>query len=298
MTPIVVQLQHDSLDRNIPVADLLRKSLVAARKLKIAEFESWIRLELEGYTDDATIPPYRELRGEVKVLNPYRGWMPLSFATTRQAEALSTRMCGQPIAELQSLLDGQPNDTTLSLRFPPAIEKELMGSMQPMPLQPVFHLSQGALHGLLDAVRTTVLNWALKLEEDGILGENFTFSDAERSKASSGYHVNNFYGAVSHSQFAPDADRPLQVTISASININEIKELLVKVKTAAAGLNLPAEQRAELSAEFATIESQIASPRPKSTIIKASLASIKSILEGAAGGALGELLLELAKVLM
>ena len=70
MTPIVLQLQQESLDRSVSVTDLLRKSLVIARKLKLCEFESWINSELRGYGPQEKIPDYRRVKGSVKFWNP------------------------------------------------------------------------------------------------------------------------------------------------------------------------------------------------------------------------------------
>ena len=47
----------------------------------------------------------------------------------------------------------------------------------------------------------------------------------------------------------------------------------------------------ELSSDMATVEAQIVSPNPKDNIVRASLGSIRRILEGAGGGAAAQLLL-------
>jgi len=56
--------------------------------------------------------------------------------------------------------------------------------------------------GIIETVKTIILNWALKLEEDGILGQGMTFSSKEQEKATSSpaSHVTNFYGPVGQSQ--------------------------------------------------------------------------------------------------
>jgi len=45
MTSIVRGLRSDALDRTVNASDLLHKTLVVARKLKIAELEKWLRNE-------------------------------------------------------------------------------------------------------------------------------------------------------------------------------------------------------------------------------------------------------------
>lgn len=46
MVPAVVELQREMLNGTIRVSDLLRKALVVARKLSLAEFQGWIQLEV------------------------------------------------------------------------------------------------------------------------------------------------------------------------------------------------------------------------------------------------------------
>ena len=60
-------------------------------------------------------------------------------------------------------------------------------------------------------------------------------------------------------------------------------------------LKLSAEQESELRAEVETIKSQLASPKPKTTILSECGISIRSILEKAGGTAVGSLLAELTR---
>jgi hypothetical protein len=299
MGPIVLELQKEALDREIAVSDLLRKAMVVARKLKIREFETWIGNELAGYSGDAReVPEYRRLTGQVKVFNRFQGWMPMTFEDPEHAQICSTRLCGQSAAELESLLGGKKS-SMLMMPFPPEMEKNLMESMHPIALQPLLHVPASAIVGILDTVRNTVLNWALRLEEDGILGEGLAFSAGEQARASeSKYHVTNFYGAVTNSQVAPGASAPSQIVVTSSINLDDVKALVAKVKRAASEIDLAPEQRNELSAELTTIDTQVASPKPKTGIIKQSLSSVRTILEGAGGNVVATLLVELAKALM
>jgi hypothetical protein len=63
------------------------------------------------------------------------------------------------------------------------------------------------------------------------------------------------------------------------------------------GLGLKSEAGAEAEAEAKTVEVQLDSPRPKASIILEGLKSIRAIVEGAAGGAAAQLLIELGKLL-
>jgi hypothetical protein len=46
MSSSVLELQHDALQPDVRVIDLLRKSLVVAKKLGLGEFEEWVNAEL------------------------------------------------------------------------------------------------------------------------------------------------------------------------------------------------------------------------------------------------------------
>jgi hypothetical protein len=53
--PLIQELQFAALDRTIPTDDLLRMALVAAKKLRVREFEEWLSCELEGYGVDVDL---------------------------------------------------------------------------------------------------------------------------------------------------------------------------------------------------------------------------------------------------
>lgn len=69
------------------------------------------------------------------------------------------------------------------------------------PLVPSVQLDSAHLQGILDSVRTIILEWGLKLEEDGILGDGMSFSREEKQLASSQtYLIETFIGQMSNSQ--------------------------------------------------------------------------------------------------
>lgn len=56
------------------------------------------------------------------------------------------------------------------------------------------------MYRIMSTVRNKILDWALLLEENGILGENMTFTEREREIASNtqiiNNYTNNFYAGV------------------------------------------------------------------------------------------------------
>ena len=70
--------------------------------------------------------------------------------------------------------------------------------------------------------------------------------------------------------------------------IDDLRSLLTQIRQVASEADLAEDDRNELDSECATIDAQLASPRPKRGIIKESLASLRNILEGAAGSGLAQ----------
>ncbi len=299
MKPIVIELQQDALDRDVPVTDLLRKAYIVARKLKIAEFEEWLSKELEGYTNISEIPEYREVVGEVKAWNPYHGWQPVFFEESHVAEIASKSTNGQRIAEIENLLNSisENKGGNLQIPFPPEQQNIICKAMGRQ-TQVTLMTSDSGLVRIIDAVRNIVLNWALKLEEDGVLGEDLSFSEAEKNKVEQhSYNVNNFYGGVTGSQIQQSSTDSQQTQEINSFSIEDIGSFISKLKESIGNIELEEEAKKELNAEISTVEIQTASPKPKNGIIKESIISIRNILEGASGGAIAQLLIQLGALL-
>lgn len=297
MKSIVIELQQDALNRDVPITDLLRKAFVVARKLKITEFEEWISKELEGYSDNADIPEYREVTGEVKAWNPYHGWQPIYWEEAKIAAAVSKRNCGQRIAEIESLLETRTEKGgSFQMPFSPE-NQELVCKAIGHQTQVTLVTPHTGLVRVVDAVRNIVLNWAIKLEEDGILGEEMTFSEIEKSEVGKhSYNVNNFYGEVTGAQIQQGTSESEQNLDMQNISIETVGSFITNLKNKLNGIALAEQAEKELEAEIATVEIQMASPKPKAKIIKESLGSIRRILEGASGGALAQLLIQLGSL--
>jgi hypothetical protein len=82
-----------------------------------------------------------------------------------------------------------------------------------------------------------------------------------------------------------------------AVDVAALRELVADIRAVAATLDLELESTAELKAELATIDAQLGSPRPKSRVLRESLASARAILEGAAGGGLVAAAPQLAAVI-
>jgi|WetSurMetagenome_2_1015567.scaffolds.fasta_scaffold247409_1 hypothetical protein len=276
MSSIVIELQKDALDASIPVAALLRKALVVARKLKIAEIQEWIENELNDYSKNC--PEYRSVRGQVRVQNALAGSQVLPFQDAEFAELLSVRPCGKSIAEIERITADTAPDKVVYMFYGKEIEKGFMREMD-TPEVPFLLIAPSEFIRILDRVRNTVLDWALKLEEQGILGDDLSFTPEEKAKAST---VNYHFHDISGSQIQAGSNHSIQV-FEQQLDLEKVKDFISEMKNLIDKIGLGAVQQEKLIAEIGNVETQLAASKPNAPVIRESLRSVRSILEGMVG---------------
>ncbi|MEN4982205.1 hypothetical protein [Acinetobacter modestus] len=192
---VVLQLQALASDPTSNVEELLNKALVVARKLKIKQFRKWCEMELEGYAPEK-IPNYRKFKGQLKVFNPYYGIQPFIIPSELD-EVITLIEIPQPIGNIINLLNQDTETFRKQLSNDQiSILIELQNTFAPLEPRVIFYRTE--LMSIITKIRNIILNWSLQLEEDGILGEGFMFSEKEKEAAMSVNHFNiqNMQGVV------------------------------------------------------------------------------------------------------
>lgn len=165
-------IQDAAIDAAIPLSDLLRKCLVLAHRLSHEEFASWANMELDGYPSESDLPDYRHCRAGaygdfLGVMHTQRNHVvippgTLEGAHRSYAEVINFRArIGEYEAVRESAAKGGlaipwPGDLVLYYQTRLLRGWNLTTARQEVPL--------GAIAGLLDAIRTRVLRFALELE--------------------------------------------------------------------------------------------------------------------------------------
>lgn len=275
MVGLVEEIQADALNDSIPVSTLLRKVKVAAVKLRLAAFEKWVEMELNGYVGD--LPEYRKLTGQPKAYNPIRGqWIPIIDPDPEIQAMLSQAYTGQSIAEIEDLLK---QDLKGVLQKPlPAEIISAINRRNRVPLGEMsVHISRSDIAGILDRVRTMVLDWALELEKSGVLGEGFSFTKEEKERAVTNYNIQNFNGVIGNNNRVRDI-------IGGDLNLIEVKRLIVQLR---AHLGDLAEEGADAGAvdkAISAIIQQVEASKPDHGVIRGLLQDCRNAISGAAGG--------------
>lgn len=197
---IVLELQEEALKSNADILSLLRKSSLIARKLDLKDFQEWINNELNGYKK-STVPDYREIRGELKALNPYHGWIPVVAPNNEMETMFNTRRIPDSIPSLNSLLSEGHSQLSITI---PAEMTAYFNRLTDFETVYTIMVPKNAIINIVEQVKNKILDWAITLEENGILGEGLRFTNDEKTKAHSESqivnYISNFYGEVSDSQ--------------------------------------------------------------------------------------------------
>jgi hypothetical protein len=212
MDSLIHQLMSEALDPKVATDALLRKAMVVAKKLKVLEMETWIRLELNGYyRQEKEIPPYRILSGRLQGNDPYNGWLPVHGPKPEAMAALSKRNVAQSISELQQIADSDSDQVYVPVT---AQIHDLLNRNNVDKTEFAQFFSKSQLHGILNTVKNMVLDWALKLDEMGIVGDGFVFTQKEQNDAHNVTinvgKVGNLIGTMTNSQIQQESSNSTQ----------------------------------------------------------------------------------------
>ena len=267
---LVYDLQRKALDQKIPISDLLRMAYMVAVKLNLTDFEQWLNNELNGYKNEEDLPEYRLVTGFMRFYNPYYGWIDVTIGDKWLIDVLEHLPIVNKISEVEKLAESKGE---IYRRLPPQIAISFAQENYGMRAEIFFSRQQ--LHGIVDSVRTKILDWALTLERKGILGEEMNFNEIERTVAQS-ITINNIVGSI--------ANAPIQQGNGNIMNIEKCKNELDTAQFLVEEIkklidDIPQNENKEtFQADIETIESQLKSPTPKMSIIKELFKSARNVI--------------------
>lgn len=292
MSSIVLELQQEVLKPECDILNALRKAHLIASKLKLQEFDAWIMYELDGYPDaaDRRLPEYRKVAGALKAWNPRLGWIPVMIGNREVEAQICTADMDQPISEIVELY--KSCKTYIRLTYSGAAIDFLNKSCN-TPILTNYELHVGAHHlkTIIDKVANCLLEWTIRLESEGVLGEGMRFSQEETVMAQNvPQTINNYYGTVVNGEVKQSqVISGDQNTIS--FNYGHANDLLQKVKKAIRD-ELPSGEDRETADELiAEVETKLAA-QVKPGIIKAALTGLKEFLISSGANVAGALLVD------
>lgn len=268
LNSLILDFQNDINNSDIKIEDILRKSLVIATKLNINDFIDWINLELGGYGEKDEIPKYRIINGDLRLSNDYQKDIPVAMDSTKIYESIQSTYIPNSIIEIEDLCSSDNN-----LKLIPPIEKrnvicKYFPDMSDYEIYLIFNNSQ--FKAIVGAVRTKLLNWYFKLEKDGIMGKNSSFSDEELEIANKNDENYKFIITNSNVQFG---DNNTQIVN----NFKNISLEMKNLKTIIKGSDLGSDVK--INNEIETIDNELVKDIPNINIIKKSLHFLEDIFK-------------------
>mgnify|MGYP001603345579 FL=1 len=100
MPALIPELIALANDPAVKTADLLRRALVAAHRLQLPEWVTWLGHELNGYGPDDAIPVYRHVQGEV-LIDGHHGLKGVVFPSAEAAFRWQLCHFDTPVDEIE-----------------------------------------------------------------------------------------------------------------------------------------------------------------------------------------------------
>ncbi len=289
MASLISDLKMATVDPENRVSDLLRQALLIAHELGLDEFREWTHKELNGYTEEeveaGALPPYRMLRAIVQGFNPYYGWKPIIFENPEAKEAYSKMPIPFGISRIEDF-----GATSLASEF---IEPTLSEFRKSVSKSAGFEvdirrfLDGASYRGIVDAVRNQILDWAMSLEEAGVVGEGNTFTSEEKvsAKSSPSFHFEH----VANVTVIGDVTGQARVAIEQNApfsgeQLDALPRLLDEIEFLKDKLGAEDAQLGMLDTHLREIREEISVAEPDTGKARRAIKSIMKIAEAAAGG--------------
>jgi len=168
------EIQAAAVDPTADLPSLLRKCKVLATRLRSEQVKLWLDRELNGYDSIDDLPSYRKLR--VQSLGNFTGplgisgkGMPISMHCIPEKfrERLQHTYLTQPISGIVDLVSGEPGDNSMEswpAEIVAHVADKIYEDMNCVSAWKV--IPRNVLVGIVDTVRTRVLNFALEIEQE------------------------------------------------------------------------------------------------------------------------------------
>lgn len=180
----VDDLEERLLDAGDELANIMPAAITLAMMFRHRTMATWLRIEFEGYTEGAALPPYRvQLPGHIVARSPQYGWIqaPVSAQQTAEYAHVDT---WDGVKALEKTCLNCKKGGGHQIKFP---EAEMAALQQHINLKAELALSvsRDTYSNLLRVIRSAIYLWVEELMALGLNGQHNSFSKEEREKAAS-----------------------------------------------------------------------------------------------------------------
>ena len=277
-------IQTDLSTSGVDVATILRKCKILAARLKSDEFAAWVECELNGYPDSQQIPPYRLLTTTHYGSFANSAWrysksaIPSYVVPEKYREAFTTTEFSDGVAKAEVLAKSKGNITIPKPDLVPAIQQTIAN----MYCQEVWaEIPTHEFQQLLSAVKTRILDFVLKLEQESPEAGDAPLNSPTISQEILRPLVQNIFYGSSIGAIAQNSEDFSQ-TIQLGASPADIAKLAVEFQKHLDELDLTLEEREGAAAEISVLKAG-AKSKLDTTVVRQAARTLRSITEGAIG---------------
>lgn len=279
--PLILQIQQAALDSNSSVTDALRKAKIACTKLDLSEFGNWVDLELNGYMEKpvSELPKYRKLYGTPEAYNPYHGWQPIIFQSAKSEDICSLAPVGISIPAIEEALRGTNNSEYFEFSYPSEWAAKIR---QAIHFITAIHIKLNIpqIANIINSVRNIILDWTMKMENQGVLGANLTFSEEERAKSSAvtAQTINNIHIAQVGSFVQQAENSVVQGGVDSALNLNGVHHLIKQVEQLLPAAELPSSIKENTEIALEELKQATTTSLPDKGRVRKALEGLKHVV--------------------
>ncbi|OUI78602.1 hypothetical protein HK18_06810 [Commensalibacter intestini] len=224
----IIELQQLARKSSTDIVELVRSAYAIAYKLKIYDFADWCNAELEGYSvyPDVSCPDYRYIRGVIKDSFLDNSVQLINIKNFESKQKYINKFFVDSLPYIQNLL--RSNEKGITYELDDDVKKHITNTYEKMNKSyyesfipslgeegdkilhktlyghsPKLHfhifVSNMELIKILIAVQKKILDWALDCEDQGILGDEWIFTDKEKEMAQNiTYNINTLQNMANH----------------------------------------------------------------------------------------------------
>lgn len=195
---LIGEILEGAITNKTSLAELLRMVKVAAHRLNLPAVEDWVSKELDGYEDGNDVPEYRKIQGQVVAKHAMHGWHSIGGDPTTIG-MLQERNLGGSIASLEAMLreaDSSGGTGTFTMFLSPESVSTFLGKKSFSYVAMGTRFPVAAISSALDRVRGKILDWAIEMEKQGVVGQGMSFSAKEKENAARATTNITFSGPV------------------------------------------------------------------------------------------------------
>ncbi|MBY8317887.1 hypothetical protein KW543_19205 [Vibrio fluvialis] len=190
MSKSIIQIiQEEAINDSFALSSLLTKAYTVARKLELDDFSKWANSELKGYDcAGKELPDYRTPRARL-MGQEWNGWIPVQMPNAEMEKVCSTAYCFESISQIEDMLNEVKgsNEACYVLN---ANQTNMLNQLCGTNARFALFVSRSSILRITSTVRHAILDWAIELDMNGVVGEGISFSTHEKEIAK--VTTNNF----------------------------------------------------------------------------------------------------------